>query len=129
MTTELLYLTLVALLTILLFLPYTLNLMAKWGLAYAVGNRDEQKPLAPWAERAKRGHYNAVENLVVFAAVVLTAHLLNKHSGATATAALVYFWARLVHYVAYALGIPWVRTLAWTVGWVCCLVFIWQILT
>jgi uncharacterized MAPEG superfamily protein len=128
MTTELLYLTLVALLTILLFLPYSLNMMTKLGLTYAVGNREEQKPLAPWAERAKRGHANAVENLVVFAAVVLTAHLLNKHSGATATAALVYFWARLVHYVVYALGIPWARTLAWFVGWVCCLVFIWQIL-
>jgi uncharacterized MAPEG superfamily protein len=32
---------------------------------------------------------------------------------------MVYFWARLVHAAAYALGIPWVRTLAFAVGFLC----------
>jgi uncharacterized MAPEG superfamily protein len=128
MTTELMYLTLVALLTAVLAIPYTLNMITMHGMMYAVGNRDTPKALAPWAERAKRGHYNAIENLVVFAAVVLVAHALNRHTGGTAMAAMIYFWARLVHYIVYAVGLPWIRTLSWTVGWICCLVFIWTIL-
>jgi uncharacterized MAPEG superfamily protein len=63
-----------------------------------------------------KAHYNAVENLVVFAALVLAAHALGVSTGAIATAAIVYFWARVVHVVAHTLAIPWVRTLAFAVG-------------
>jgi len=128
MPTELLYLTLTALMTALLFFPYVLNRSMVWGLSDTVGYPDNPKPLSPWAERAKKAHYNAVENLVVFAAVVLVAHALNKSGGAIASAAMVYFWARLVHYLVYTFGIPWLRTLAFLVAWICCLVIIYQIL-
>lgn len=128
MPVELLYLTLVALLTTLIWLPYSLNLIVKHGLMAAVGNRDKALPLAPWAERTRRAHANAVENMVVFATVVLVAASLNKFNAVTAMAATVYFWARLVHYLVYTFGWIWVRTLMWTVGWVCCLVIIWRIL-
>jgi uncharacterized MAPEG superfamily protein len=126
---DLMWLTYTCLLTALLFLPYSLNLAQKHGLPAAFGNREKPLPLAPWAERAKRGHYNAVENLVVFAAVVLVAHLMGKHSNAVTTSAMIYFWARLVHYVAYTAGWIYVRTLAWLVGWICTLVIIVQILS
>ncbi|HUJ75993.1 MAG TPA: MAPEG family protein [bacterium] len=128
MPTELLYLTLTALMTALLFFPYVLNRSMVWGLSDTVGYPANPKPLSPWAERAKKAHYNAVENLVVFAAVVLVAHALNKSGGAIASAAMVYFWARLVHYLVYTFGIPWLRTLAFLVAWICCLVIIYQIL-
>ena len=128
MPSELLYLTLVALLTILIWLPYSLNLIMTHGLAAAVGNRENTLPLSDWAERAKRAHANAVENLVVFATVVLTCAVLNKFDALTAWAAAIYFWARLVHYLVYAFGMIWVRTLSWTVGWLCCLAIIWRIL-
>ena len=39
----------------------------------AVGYPATPKPLAPWAQRMKAAHYNAVENLVLFAALVLVA--------------------------------------------------------
>jgi len=128
MTKELFYLTLVALLTVLLWLPYVLNRLQVWGLADTVGYPANPKPLAPWAERAKKAHANAVENLVVFATVVIVAHILNKHSGATENAALLYFLARVVHYVVYIGKVPWARTIAFTVGWLCCLDFVWHIL-
>jgi uncharacterized MAPEG superfamily protein len=128
MSTELLYLTLVALLTTLIWLPYSLNLIVVHGLAAAVSNRDKHAPLSAWAERAKRAHANAVENLVVFAAVVLTAASLQKFDAVTAWAAAIYFWARLVHYLVYSFGWIWIRTLSWTVGWLCCLAIIWRIL-
>ncbi|MFI5400579.1 MAG: MAPEG family protein [SAR324 cluster bacterium] len=128
MPPELLYLTLVALLTTLIWLPYSLNLIMEHGLQAAVGNRDQTHRLAPWAERARRAHANAVENLAVFATVVLVAAAMNKFDAVTGWAAAVYFWARLVHYLVYAFGWIWVRTLAWTVGWICCLAIIWRIL-
>lgn len=59
-----------------------------------------------------RAHANAVENLVVFAALVLTANAAGISNGAIATAAMVFFWARVVHALAYTFGVPWVRTLS-----------------
>ena len=67
MTTELTYLTYVTLLTAVLWVSYILNLIMVRGLLDAVGYPADPKPLAAWAARMKSGHYNAVENLVVFA--------------------------------------------------------------
>jgi len=63
-----------------------------------------------------KAHVNAVENLVVFAALVLAASAPGISNSAIGTAAIVYFWARVVHAVAYTFAIPWARTLAFTVG-------------
>lgn len=121
MTTELNHLTLVSLLTAILWIPYILNLVSVRGFADALGYPDNPKPLAPWAARLKAAHYNAVENLVVFAALVVVAHLVSVNTAATALACTVYLWARVVHAVAYALAIPGLRTGAFAVGWLCTL--------
>jgi uncharacterized MAPEG superfamily protein len=86
------------------------------GLGDAVGYPEDPKPQAPWAQRLQKAHTNAVENLVVFAALVLVAHAAGVSNAAIATASVVYFWARVVHAVAYTFAIPWARTLAFTVG-------------
>jgi uncharacterized MAPEG superfamily protein len=44
--------------------------------------------------------------LVVFAPLVLAAVWLKAQPELVGTAAIVYFWARLVHYSVYAAGIP-----------------------
>ena len=119
MTVELKYLALVTALTGVIWVPYILNVIMVRGLVDAVGYPENPKPLAPWASRMKKAHYNAVENLVVFAALVLVAHALNVHGEATAAACIIYFWARLIHVIVYTFAIPWVRTLAFTVGFVC----------
>jgi uncharacterized MAPEG superfamily protein len=116
MSPELKYLALVATLTALLWVPYILNEVMVRGLTDAVGYPESPKPLAKWAQRLKAAHYNAVENLAVFAALVLVACAAGIHSPAIATAAAVYFWARVVHAVAYTLAVPWVRTLSFVVG-------------
>ena len=128
MTTELTYLTWVTLLTALLWIPYILNTIMVRGLIDAVGYPENPKPLAAWAARMKSAHYNAVENLVVFAVLVLIVQAAGLNNDATATACMVYFWARIVHALAYTFGIPWVRTLAFAVGFVCQLVLVVQIL-
>ena len=128
MKTELLYLTAVAALTGLLWIPYILDRIAVWGLSEAVGYPANPKPQSAWAERLMKAHYNAVENLVVFAALVLAAHAAGVGSSATATACVVYFWARVVHAAAYTLAVPWVRTLAFAVGFFAQATLAWQLL-
>ena len=128
MKTELLYLVYVAALTGLLWIPYILDRIATWGLSGAVGYPENPPPQSPWARRMMKAHDNAVENLVVFAALVLAAHALGVAGGAVATAAVVYFWARVVHVLAYTFAIPWVRTLAFAVGFFAQATIAWQIL-
>jgi len=98
------------------------------GLVDAVGYPDQPKPLAGWATKMKAAHYNAVENLVVFATLVLIANAAGISNDTTVMACNVYFWARLVHLVSYTLAIPWVRTLAFAVGWICQVLIILQLL-
>ncbi|MEJ2131508.1 MAG: MAPEG family protein [Gammaproteobacteria bacterium] len=128
MTPELFYLSLTTLLTALLWIPYTLNMISVRGLADAVGYPEHPRALAPWAARLKNAHANAVENLVVFAALVLVADALAVSGPATAMSSMVFFWARLVHAVAYTFAIPWVRTLAFVVGFLSQMCSAWQIL-
>ena len=128
MKTELLYLVLVTVLTALIWIPYILDRVATWGLMDTVGYPDKPKAQSAWATRMLAAHENAVENLVVFAALVLAAHALGVSNAATAGACVVYFWARVVHLAAYTFKVPWVRTLAFTVGWVCQMVIALQIL-
>lgn len=119
MSTELKYLAIVAVFTGIMWIPYILNTILVRGLLDAVGYPENPKPLSPWAVRMKAAHHNAVENLVVFAALVLVANAVGAKSEATALACVIYFWARVVHFLAYTLGIPWVRTLSFAVGFGC----------
>ncbi len=128
MTSELMSLTWVVALSAVMWMPYILNLIAVRGLVNAVGYPENPPPMAAWAERMKAAHYNAVENLVVFAALVLIANAANISSQTTVLACEVYFWARLVHFLSYTFGIPWVRTLAFAVGWMCQIALLLQLI-
>ena len=128
MSMELKYLTWTALVTALMWIPYILNTIMVRGLVDAVGYPEHPKPLAPWATRMKAAHYNAIENLAVFAALVLVADVAGIKNEVTAAACATYFWARIVHLAVYTFGIPWLRTLAFFVGFVCQAVLAWQIL-
>ena len=126
MKTELLYLALVTTFTGLLWVPYVLDRIAVGGLMEAVAYPANPKPQSPWAQRLKKAHANAVENLVVFAALILTAHALGIANAVIGSAAVAYFWARVVHAAAFTFAVPWVRTLAFTVGFVAQAVVAWQ---
>jgi uncharacterized MAPEG superfamily protein len=124
-TTELYWLTLTALMTALFWLPYVFDRMVVMGLAVTLaGPAPDNGKLPLWAQRAIRAHHNAIENLAIFAPVVLTAHLLGISNPATKAAAAVYFFARLVHFVVYSAGLPLARTLAFAAGWAAQIVFV-----
>ena len=128
MKTELLYLTLVTVLTGSMWFPYVLDRTARWGLSDTVGYPTTPKPQSPWAERMMRAHRNAIENLVIFATLVLAAQAAGIGNGATAMACVLYFWARVVHLLAYTFALPWVRTLAFAAGFVAQAILAWQLL-
>jgi len=117
MTRELFWLTLTIILTGVLWVPYVINRSQVRGVAGAMANpsRDD-KPQSEWANRMMFAHDNAVENLVIFAPLVLILNDMDYSSWWTVLACAVYFWARLAHVIVYALGIPVIRTLAFTVG-------------
>ena len=123
-TPEIYWLTLTVLLTALLWVPYILQLIVQLGPVQAVWDPTGAHPHdAPWALRAKRAHYNAVENLAVFAPLVILAVLLEQTTATTATAAMIYFFARVGHFAVYVFAVPVVRTLAFITGFVCQMVF------
>ena len=75
--------------------------------------------MSPWAQKMKAAHANAVENLVIFAALVLVAHVAGVSTDATVLACQVYFWARVVHAFSYTFAVPWVRTASFVTGFGC----------
>jgi uncharacterized MAPEG superfamily protein len=117
MTPELFWLTLTVILTGLLWVPYMLNRSQVRGLIGTMANPSRNdKPHAEWAARLMFAHDNAVENLVIFAPLVLILAQLDYSTKWTVYASAVYFWARVAHLVVYTLGLPVFRTLAFTVG-------------
>jgi uncharacterized MAPEG superfamily protein len=128
MKTELMSLVWVTVLTALIWVPYVLDRMAVWGLSDTVGYPESPKLQTAWARRMKSAHANAVENLLIFATLVLVANAAGVSNNATILACSIYFWARLVHLVAYTFALPWVRTLAFAAGFGCQLTLAWQLL-
>ncbi len=117
MTKELLWLTLTVILTGLMWIPYILDRIMVRGLAGAMANPSRgDKPQSGWAQRLYFAHTNAVENLVIFATLVLILDSTGHSTRSTVIACAVSFWARLAHAIIYTLGVPVLRTLAFAVG-------------
>jgi uncharacterized MAPEG superfamily protein len=117
MTPEIFWLTLTVILTGLLWVPYVLNRTAVRGIGGAMANPSRtDKPHAEWATRLMFAHDNAIENLIVFAPLVLILAQIDYSSKWTVYACAVYFWSRVVHLIVYTLGLPVFRTLAFLVG-------------
>ena len=128
-TTDLEMLVWIAGLTAIMWVPYILAHVMKHGVVEALTYRADSIPLDGWAARAKKAHYNAIENLVPFAALVLVAHVTTATNEATAAACIAFFWARAAHYVLYISGVPFGRTICFTIGWAAMFCIFWQIVT
>src|SRR2546429_9511707 len=82
----------------------------KVGLMALVGNREGMAELTGWGGRASRAHYNMLENLVLFASLVLVAGVAGKTNDMTALGAQLFFWTRLAHALIYIAGLIWAST-------------------
>lgn len=86
------------------------------GLPMLAGNRDGLPEIRGWGGRAARAHRNMLENLVLFAALVLVAAVAGKTNAMTLLGAQIFLCARIVYALVYIAGVPWLRTGVWAVS-------------
>jgi uncharacterized MAPEG superfamily protein len=86
------------------------------GLKVAMGNRDHLPDASPLAGRADRTARNTLEGFVLFAALALVAHVSGAQSPQVLLGAQIFFWSRLLFIGVYYLGLPYLRTVVWTMG-------------
>jgi uncharacterized MAPEG superfamily protein len=127
MTPELLYLIWSAALTLVLVIIAVGGATLQVGLPTLAGNREELPEMKGWAGRAQRAHSNMLENLVLFAILVLATKAVGVRNDITLLGAQLFFWGRVAHAVIYIAGIPWLRTAAWVVSVVGLALIFWQL--
>ena len=96
---DLYYLAASTILTLVMVLVASTLRARAWvpgGLAIAFGNRENLPPATPLAGRAERAARNMVDNMVLFAVVMLAAHIAGVLGPRVALGAQIFFWARLV---------------------------------
>ena len=85
-------------------------------LRTAFSNRDAVPEPSPAAARADRAARNMLENLVLFIALIVAAHLAGARQDRIDLGARLFFYGRLAYFPIYLAGIVYVRTLVWTVA-------------
>jgi uncharacterized MAPEG superfamily protein len=87
------------------------------GYRWTASARDhELAPLTGVAGRLDRALRNFSETFPLFAALLLAAQAIGRHSWLTEAGAILYFVARLAYLPLYAFGVPLVRSLVWNVA-------------
>ena len=117
MSSEIFYLVLSTGLCGILWLPYLLERVFNQGLIDTAGYPEKIAEPAKWAQRSKLAHVNMLENLPVFAILIICLNIIEVSNANTILAASLFFYARIVHAIVYTLGVPWVRPLAFVASW------------
>lgn len=117
LTTEIYWLLMTILMTSLMWLPYILNRMLELGpVAALMDPYGHTEAKAAWANRMMAAHVNAVENLVIFAPLVILVAISNAGSDNTALAVQLYFYARLSHFLVFTFAVPLLRVVSFLLG-------------
>lgn len=119
MTTDLRLLVYSVILTWLMLVVASFMRSRSWtgsGRKVAFGNRDDVPEPSPAAARADRAARNMLENLLLFVAALVAAHLGGASQDRIDLGARLFFYARLLYFPVYLLGITHVRTILWSVG-------------
>ncbi len=88
----------------------------KFDLSQLAGNRESLPSLTGAAGRLDRAQANSVVALALFAPPALILSQLPELPGGAMIAAWTFLLARIAYVVVYALGIAYVRTIVWLVG-------------
>ncbi len=120
MSYEMTILALVTLFYMFSWLPVLLAKFQAYGGRWLLSNRatDGLPPLPELGQRAVHAQENLKESYPAFAVAVLLLAFSGGFTHTTAMAALVFLLARLVHMPADIVGMPWLRTSSWGVGFV-----------
>ena len=127
MTTELTLLILsVGLLMLILLVQASAGILSN-GLMAQAGSRDELPEKRVFHARVTRLRDNMMENLLMFAPVVLVAQAMGVSNDMTILGAQLFFFGRLAHAVIYLTAMPLVRPLAFAVAWAGIILIAWQL--
>lgn len=104
-----------------IYLPAAIYFVQSETLTSHTGTRDDDPEPGVSVRRARRALANAQENLPFFLALGILALITDgvRMEQAILGAAL-YVFARAAYMVLYVLGVPWLRSLAYMVGFVGC---------
>lgn len=116
MTVELTMLLYSTILFLLIILVPATDAINKNGPEAMGGARDNLPEPPVFRKRALRLRDNMLENIVMFAAVVLIANAAGVSNENTVLGAQIFFYARVAHAVIYLAGWPWIRPLFWLAG-------------
>jgi len=117
MTTELTMLILsVGLLMLTLLIQASAGILSN-GLMAQAGSRDELPEKRVFHARVTRLRDNMIENLLMFAPVVLVAQAMGVSNDMTILGAQLFFFSRLAHAIIYLAAVPLVRPVAFAVAW------------
>ena len=125
MSVELTYLTLSVALLFVLVLVQAFSAVHAQGPKAMATNRDDLPAPKPFQGRTKRMVDNLRENMLIFAPLVLIAAHYELSNFWTVLGAQLFFYARVGHAAFYIFGPQILRSLAWFVGVVgCVLIFL-----
>jgi len=126
MAVELEYLVWTALLTLFIRMTWMFDKVRMRGLAKVTRYPDDSEPLSGWEARPWIANQDAIQNLVIFAVLVIALQLAGHGNAITHAAAAIYFWARLCHFVVYVFAVPRIKTIAFLVAVGAQLALAWQ---
>jgi uncharacterized MAPEG superfamily protein len=131
MTTELFWLTLTALFSSSLWIPYIIgvNITDYDGKTEYFSRPPEQSKMVPWVHRSHRAQLNLLEQFAPLAATVLIAHIVQVSTLITQWGVIVFFWLRVFHAIGMITGLarsP-VRQIIFTASWLCTVAITWQV--
>jgi len=129
MTTEMYWLVMSVLLTAIMWVPIIINRLLEHGIVHGIMDPDGKTDSdVGWANRLMAAHVNAVENLVVFAPLVIIAHVLGVSTELTVLASSLYFYSRLAHAILFALRTPVLRIVAFLASFAAEMIFVFALI-
>ena len=130
MTNEIYWLVLSILVTSLLWVPYIVNRLFEYGILVGLWDPEGITDTnVKWSRRLMAAHVNAVENLVIFAPLVILIHVLELNNAFTESASILFFIARLLHVVLFTLKVPVLRIVAFLSGFAAQMMLVFTLLT
>lgn len=116
MTTEIFALLCSVGLLFLLNFSQSLQIVSENGPGYVWSKRDELPKASIFGGRIQRAKSNLIENLLIFAPLVLIASITNVSTNLTALGAVMFLVARILHALAYIIGVTHVRSPLWAIS-------------
>ncbi|HKX91725.1 MAG TPA: MAPEG family protein [Sphingomicrobium sp.] len=103
---------------------------AQYGRKWNIGARDETLPPAEaMTGRTMRAQANFAETFPIAIIALLGVVISGRTSEWTALGGWIWLGARLVYLPLYAMGVPVIRTVVWTIGMVGLAMVLWPLLT